>query len=221
MTSRHILFRILTGAIAALMLGAAAHADELLYITVDTSSLAGQANSELSFEMTDGSGTADGNNTATVSNVALNGGSLDAVDPYNVGGAGDLGSTLTLSDNTPPYTWFGQYLTPGSTLSFNLDLSGNVDANSLPDALYMYLTDPAYNYIPTQDPTGGNSLFAVTFNGLQPAVSNYDSALVSITNPGSVNAAPEIDPSGAFGALSLLAGLLAVFGGRRRAADPR
>ena len=179
---------MLAGALLGLA-ASSAHADTVLNVSVNTSSLSGLAGSEVFFELTDGSGTGDGNNTATVSLIALGGGTAGAVDTTNsTGGAsGDLNSGITLTD-TSPLNVLGQFFTPGSALSFTLDLTSNVDAGNTPDQFSLYIYDPSGNPIDTtSDPTGFNSLLAV--DGLcsdvtcssTPVVSNYDPSLVTTT----------------------------------------
>jgi hypothetical protein len=196
--------------------GSVGWADDILNVSVNTSSLEGQANSEVFVELVDGSGTGNGNNTATMNGFSLGGGAVGAVDPFNTfgGASGSMSSTVSMTDSSPD-NQFAQLLTPGATLSFNLDLTTFVEPGPIPDGLFMFFTDPNGNSIATtSDPSGFNSLFAVTFNSAQPAVLNYDSKLVSVTSSAPA-AAPEIDPASALGAFTLLAGFLAVLRGRR------
>jgi len=196
--------------------GLSARADQLVNVNVNTSSLVGMTNSEVFFEMTDGSGLGDANNTATMSNFALGGGTVGAGDPFSTfgGASGDLGSTVSITDSSPD-NQFAQLLTPGASLTFSLNLTTNADAGAIPDGLFMFIADPSFNSIATtSDPTGNNSLFAVTFNPTADLIQNYDPTLVSVT--AAATAAPEIDPASAGGALTLLLGGLAVLRGRRR-----
>lgn len=193
-----------------------AWADEVVNVSVNTSSLQGQAGSEVFFELTDGSGTGNGNNTATMSNFALGSGTVGAADPFNTfgGATGDMGSTVSITDSSPD-NQFAQVLTPGSTLAFKLDLTAFVESGAPPDGLFMFLTDPLGNSIAsTSDPSGFNSLLAVTFNSAQPLLTNFDSGLVTLSVVAPVSA-PEVDPRSAIAGLTLLAGFLAVFRGRR------
>jgi hypothetical protein len=195
-----------------------AWADEIVDVSVNTSSLQGQAGSEVFFELTDGSGTGNGNNTATMSSFALGGGAVGAVDPFSTfgGASGGMGSSVSITD-TSPDNQFAQLLTPGATLSFKLDLTTFVEpAGFAPDGLFMFMTDPNGNSIAsTSDPSGFNSLLAVTFNSATPSLTNFDSSLVSITS-GAPAAAPEMDPHSAMSGLIFLAGCLAVLLARRR-----
>jgi len=200
--------------------GLSARADQLVNVAVNTSSLAGMAGSEVFWEMTDGSGSGDANNTATMSNFALGGGTVGAVDPFSTfgGASGDLGSTVSITDSSPD-NQFAQLLTPGASLSFSLDLTTNADAGGIPDGLFMFIADPSFNSIAqTSDPNGQNSLFAVTFNPTADLIQNYDPALVSITS--AVTAVPEDNPASTYSAFALLLGGLAVLRSRRRNLAP-
>ncbi len=193
-------------------------------VNIDTSGLAGQSGSELFVELTGGgSDSGPGYNTATLGNFVLGGGSAGSVDAANEIGnvSGDIGSTVSINDQGSPLNLFAQFLTPGSDLSFQLNVTGNVNTGAVPDGLYAFLYDPSGNPIDTtSDPSGFDSLLAVNFTSATPTVSNYDTNLVSVT-AASAAAAPEIDPSSAFGAVTLLAGILAVQRGRRRTAELR
>lgn len=124
---------------------------------------------ELAFVFTDGSGTGDGNNTVTLSSFTLGGGSVGALDSGNSGGVpGSLGSTITLSD-TSFFNFFGQDFVPGSTLSFDLATTSNVDSGGTPDQLDLFilapgLTSSACGAIPTTDPSGNCALLQLIFN---------------------------------------------------------
>lgn len=196
-----------------------AWAQEDVDVSIDTSSLAGDTGSELFLELTGGGGDSGvGYNTVTTSPFVLGGGTAGTVDTANALGnvSGDMNSGVSLDDNGTQLSLFGQFLTPGTTLSFQMDLTTNVNTGPTPDGLFLYLYDPNGNPIDsTSDPSGFDSLLAVTFNSSTPVVTNFDSALLSVT-PAAVAAAPEIDPSSALGALTLLAGALAVLRGRRR-----
>jgi len=207
----------LTLALCLCAAGPGAWADEVVDVSVNTSSLQGQAGSEVFFELTDGSGTGNGNNTATLSGFALGGGAVGAADPFSTfgGATGDMGSTVSIIDSSPD-NQFGQLLTPGTALSFTLDLTTYVEPGPTPDGLFMFLVDPNGSSIAsTSDPSGFNSLFAVTFNSTQPALTNFDSSLVALKSAVPA-AAPEIDPHSLMSGLTYLAACLAVLCARRR-----
>lgn len=156
-------------------------ADDILNITVNTSSLPATPGSEVVFVVTDGSGLGDANNTGTLSGFALGGGSAGSVDTVNsMGGfSGNLGSGVLLTDSSFSNA-FGQFFTAGSTLSFTLDLTTNVDLGGTPDQFSMYVYDPNTNPIAaTTDPTGLDSLLAINLNSASPTINNYDPSLAT------------------------------------------
>jgi hypothetical protein len=99
-------------------------------VTLDTSNLLAnplQGLFEVEFFLQDRSRTGDGvnNNTAIISHFDLHGGSLTSGTNSSSGSvSGNLSSSLTIPDN--PLDFFGQDFTPGSSLSFTLDLTTNV-----------------------------------------------------------------------------------------------
>lgn len=206
--------------VTALALGlgtGAAGADEIVSVSLDTSSLAGSAGSELVFELTDGSGLGDANNTVTISNLTLGGGTPGAIDLINTFGGvtGDLGSgNVTLTDSSF-LNVFAQFLTPGSNVSFRMDLTTNVDAGPIPDGFFAYIYDPSGNPIDTtSDPSGFDSLLAVNFDSSTPEISDYDPALVHVA--GAATGVPEPN------SLLLAASAFAIVAGlRRRRRSPR
>ncbi len=169
-----------------------AMADEIVTVSVNTSSISGMAGSEVFFEFTDGSGLGDANNTVTLTGFSLGGGTAGAVDtnPLDTTGgfdpASDLGSQVSITDSSF-FNEFAQFLTPGSVLSFTLDLTTNVDAGGVPDQFSMYIYDPNINSIDTTaDPTGGDSLLSISLDSSSnPTTNNFDPALVTsaVTNP--------------------------------------
>lgn len=169
-----------------------AMADEIVTVSVNTSSVSGMAGSEVFFEFTDGSGLGDANNTVTLTGFSLGGGTAGAVDTNSLdttGGfdpASDLGSQVSITDSSF-FNEFAQFLTPGSVLSFTLDLTTNVDAGGVPDQFSMYIYDPNSNSIDTTaDPTGGDSLLSISLDSSSnPTTNNFDPALVTsaVTNP--------------------------------------
>src|SRR6267378_956093 len=99
------LVRIILSVIAsAIVLGQApgAHAVLLLnyHVSVTTSPLIGHPAGpfSLDFQLTDGTGLGDGNNTALVSNLSYGGGAATGAPTLSGGAAGDLAAGATLTD---------------------------------------------------------------------------------------------------------------------------
>lgn len=187
---------VVLGVCAAVLWGAPrrARADLILNVSVDTSSLQGEPGSEVYFAFTDGSGLGDGNNTVTLSGFSLGGGALDGVDPFSTfgGAAGDMASNVSITDSSS-YSQFAELLTAGTSLAFTLDATTNAEQGAIPDGLFMFLSDPNGNFVPTNDPSGANSLFAISVGSGLPSVVNYDSAQVSLAVP--PTSVPEPDSS--------------------------
>jgi hypothetical protein len=156
-----------------------------LNITIDTSGLGQSGPSEIYFVLTDGSGPGDANNTATLSNLSFGtGGSDGAVDPNLVfgdvtGGGADLASGASLTDGTPTNFW-GGFFTAGNQISFNLNLTTNVDSGPTPDQFSFAILDPTGNLVPTSDLTGLDNLLAINIDSAHPTPQVY-SDLVTVT----------------------------------------
>ena len=155
-------------------------ADDIVNVSINTSSLGSVAGSEVFFILT---GT--GANTGTISNISLGGGTPSLVDLANTtGGAGasnSLASAISLNDSASFLTVFAQNFSAGSTLSFLLDLTTNVVSPS-PDQFSIEVADPNGNLIPTLDPTGFNNLLVINIDSLSPTTNIY-SNLVTLTSP--------------------------------------
>jgi len=122
------------------------------------------------------------------------------------GPASNLNSAVSLKDSSF-LNLFGQFLTPGTSLSFTLDLTTNVDAGSTPDQFSMFIYDPTGSPIATTtDPTSLNSLLAINIDSTSPTLNNYDSSLVTVSS------VPEPNPL-----LLLVSGLASLGLLRRRA----
>lgn len=159
--------------LAMIVLGGSAYADTIETVTINTSSLTA-GSYDLAFQFNDGSGTLDGNNTVTLSNFFFGSGSpsgapLATYQGLNTDGTGNLGSSVALTDSGF-FNLFVQQFTPGSTLSFLVDITGNVDAinpqNGIytPDQFAVNIFNPQGNLIPTNDPTGNNSFYVLSID---------------------------------------------------------
>ncbi len=146
-------------------------------ISLDTSGLSGSF--ELAFILTDGSGTGDANNTVTLGDFAFGiGGSAGAVDvTLSTGGvSGDLAAGASLTDSAF-LNIFAASFTPASSLTFDFDLSNNVDAGVTPDQFSVALLRSDGTVVNTGDPSGANSLLTVNLDSPNPAVDVFASEL--------------------------------------------
>ncbi|HZO88528.1 MAG TPA: NF038129 family PEP-CTERM protein [Chthonomonadaceae bacterium] len=188
-------------------------AQGLFSVHLDTSPLIGAATGSFSldFQLIDGSGIGDGNNTATLSNFQFGMGGAPSGSPSLLGDAtGDLASTVGLGDTTA-FSEFAQSFTPGDALRFGLQLTNNPDMSGISDQFAFAILDGSGTAIPTEGP--GNALFTVDLaSGAVQAFGTSAAAAVTLAAP-TVRTVPE--PS----TLAwLLAGLLgwATRGQRRR-----
>ncbi|MDB5290526.1 MAG: sorting protein [Phycisphaerales bacterium] len=136
-----------------------ARADSVFYVSVNTSPLTTNPNIAngpfaVDFQLNDGSGTNDGNNTAMLSNFTFGaGGSLSGVPSLTGGASGDMAATVMLTDTTF-FNDFSQGFTPGSVLTFKVDLTTNVDGGLTPDQFSFAILDSSGGSIPTTDLAG-------------------------------------------------------------------
>ena len=171
-------------AVAALLISAAGglRADTIFTVTMNTTALTVAPGSvagpfSMFFQLTDGSGLNDANNTATISNFQFGGGSA-GVCPASCtasgGASGNAASSIVLAD-TAFFNALDQGFTPGSSLSFQVDLTTNVDSGGTPDLFSFSLLDNSGFSLPTLDPTGADSLLTVNLDSASPAILTYGS----------------------------------------------
>ncbi len=208
-------------ALALLLITAAtASAGTLYNVSIDTSSLIGNAAGpfQLDFQFIDGSGTDDGNNTVTLGSFNFGGGSYDLSATTTGGVSGDPSTSIVLVDSS----FFNEYtigFTPGSTLAFSVDLTGNVDPGGVPDEFSFGILDSSGFEIPALGP--GDSLLLADISSASPVLQGYGSdvtrnaaggAPIDLSAPAITPAASTPEPA----TLWLLAGALLVGMGRRR-----
>jgi hypothetical protein len=124
----------------------------LIYnVSLNTSSLIGEAAGpfSLGFQFNDGSGPGDSNNTVILSNFQFGVGGSAAGSPSVFGGAtGNLSSGITLTDSSF-LNALAQPFNPGSTLGFRLQTTTNVDGGGTPDEFSFSILDSTGAQIPT------------------------------------------------------------------------
>jgi hypothetical protein len=163
---------------AVLLAATTCKAGTIYDISLDTSSLIGNANAPfaLDFQLTSGDTTSGVVNTAILSLFTFGAsGSAGLGSPFpNSGNAsGDLGSTVTLDTSGATFfNEFSQYFAPGSMLAFQLDLTNTPQSSGTPDEFTFQLIDNTLAEIPTTDPTGSGSLAIIDLTGgtLQPEI---------------------------------------------------
>ncbi|MGA2264163.1 MAG: NF038129 family PEP-CTERM protein, partial [Acidobacteriota bacterium] len=126
----------------------------------------------VAFQLIDGSGTGDGNNTVTLTNFHFGGGSATP-SPILFGGvSGDISGTVTLNDSSF-FNAFVQGFTPGNDLSFLVDMTTNVDSGPTPDAFAFSILDSSGFPIPTLDPSGADTLLTINIDSTNPTILTY------------------------------------------------
>jgi len=168
-------------------------------VKLDTSFLSG-GNYYLDFQLTDGSGTGDGSNTAVVSAFDFGGGSaFGAVTSYGTV-TGDLSSSVSLTD-TDPFTEFYQAFSAGSFLMFQLELTNHYSGGT-PDLFGFSILDGSLFNLATYAPASDQFL-TVNLDGAALAYSTYPS-VDGIAAP-TVSAVPDTLNTAWAGLLGLVA----------------
>ena len=104
------------------MLPLISRADLAFTVTLNTSVLAGPFS--LDFQLVDGSGLGDGNNTVMLSNFNFGGGSAVGLPTLAGMATGSAGAGFSLKDSTF-FNEVIQKFNPGSTLSFDVKMTTN------------------------------------------------------------------------------------------------
>jgi MYXO-CTERM domain-containing protein len=197
-------------ALGGLAIAPVSEAQLQIHVNVDTRSLVGNPAGPyaLDFQLNDGSGWGDANNTAALTNFQFGNGSVIGSGSTFGGAGGDLGSGVWLTDSNPLLNDFYQGFTPGSWLSFDLSLTTNVDGGGTPDLFSFAILDGALMNLPTES-LGSDSFLEINLDSVSPSVATFasiDGLIIATATP-----VPEASSYG-FGA----AGLLALAGLARR-----
>jgi hypothetical protein len=149
------------------------------FVDVNTASLAGNASGpfSLDFQLNDGSGAGDGNNTATINNFAFGSGGASGTANLSGGASGDLSSVVSLTD-TSAFNEFYQTFNAGSTLSFDVTLTLNSDSGPAPDAFVFAILDNTLSNIST---SGVGDSYLLVNLGPTPGVVIGSSASPAVT----------------------------------------
>jgi hypothetical protein len=195
--------------------------DIIYNVMINTDSLIGNANAPfaLDFQLTSGDTASGVFNSAILSGFQFGvGGSSGNRSPFpNSGNAsGTLESIVTLStSNGTFFNEFSQYFNPGNVLTFQLDLTNNVQPAGTPDEFTLQLIDQTLNEISTTDPSGSNSLAVIdlTGAGLQPQIYITNGDGVTILPELSTSTSPVPEPA-TFGTLAIALSALLLVGRR-------
>lgn len=147
-----------------------ASANVIYSVNLNTTQLAGAPGEfALAFQLNDGDGIGDSNNSVMLSNFAFGGGSASSC-PLNclpIGDAsGDANATIKLVD-TYFFNSFAQRFTPGSNLSFLLEMSTYLDVSGTPDLFgFSILKDGIA--IPTFDDLAADNFLYFNIDSVNP-----------------------------------------------------
>src|SRR6185312_2220193 len=181
----------------SLLLFAAANlsASTTLGVTVNTSALAADVSGQpfsLAFELVDGGGVGNGNNAAVLSNFDFGGGTaLFPASIFGNGVMGDATQSVQLTD-IDSFEYFEQGFIPGSSLSFNLDLTSNLEDGPIQDELFFWILDNTETPLTTSASDGLNELASFTVSSPDPLISvAHTFSMPAIPDPNIGSAAPE------------------------------
>jgi hypothetical protein len=169
--------------LVALLATVAGRADTSFNVWLDTSTLVGNPAGPfaLDFQLNDGAGFGDGSNTATLSNFQFGGGSAAGLPTWFGGAAGDLSTSVVLTD-TDPFNEFYQTFIPGAWLSFKVLLSTHFIPGDTPDLFSFAILDGNLMNLATQS-LGTDTFLEVNIDSATPAVGTYASADQGIGAP--------------------------------------
>lgn len=191
-----------------------------LDVTLDTSDLINNPAGPfyVEFQLNDGSGTNDGNNTATITNFLFGSGGPGLTLSTTGGASGSMDSAVTITDNSF-FNQFYQVFDPGQTLSFIVSLTNEVDPGPQPDEFTFAILDCSKTEIPTTSPA--NALLSIditatpvvqTYRGSPSGVLGCNSATGIPLPAPTVSSAPEPRSVGLSGVgLAILCVLLYLF----------
>lgn len=131
-----------------------------------------------------------------------------ALSPCIFGGAsGDISSSVDLNTSSA-FNALVETFTPGSSLSFLLDLTTNVDAGGTPDAFAFSILDGSGGSIPTLDLSGADTLLTINIDSASPTILTYGTDpsrnTLGGTGPSITMDAPTVAPVPEPGTLGLL-----------------
>ena len=141
---------------------------------LNTSSIVGLGTFSLAFQLTDGSGTGDADNTVNLNNFNFGGGSASGAATLYGGAMGSAASGLTLTNSNSLLNAAIQGFVPGRELTFDATLTNNADT-PFPDLFMLSILDPSGNGIPTFD-SANDSFLTVTLNGTTVTLPNGGTA---------------------------------------------
>jgi hypothetical protein len=144
--------------------------------SIDTSSLVGSGPFSIDFQFIDGTGLPGdlNNNTVSVSNFTFGAGGAPIGSPSFLDGAsGDLSGSVLLTD-AQFFNEFTQSFTPGSLLSFQVQITTNLNLSGVPDEFSFAILDSTGTELPTTGPA--SEFFSLTIDSSNPSLLIYGSS---------------------------------------------
>ena len=184
--------RLFLTVVFGIALSAMCPADILYNVSLNTAPLIGNPNAPfaLDFQLTSGNTTSGIVNSATLSQFSFGtGGHPGNGSPFADSGnaSGNLSSTVALNTfGGTFFSEFSQFFTPGTLLSFQVDLTNNPQTGGTPDEFSFELIDKSGGEISSTDPSGGNSLVIIDLIGSTPQPQTYT------TNGDGVSITPQL-----------------------------
>jgi hypothetical protein len=175
---------------------------ETITVSLDTSGLIGHPAGpfSLEFQLTDGSSLGDGNNTFQLTSFLFDSGSAQGSPTLQGSASGDLTSGVTLTDASF-LNKLTQQFSPGSSLSFVIQYTTNVDSGSPPDEFGFEILDSSGAALPSTSfaTLGFDSQLIIDIDSSNPAAQTF--ALDNTTPPAAGGSpitmdAPTVTPGG-------------------------
>ncbi|MGI8743749.1 MAG: hypothetical protein ACR2NN_14465 [Bryobacteraceae bacterium] len=124
----------------------------------------------IEFQLNDGSGTNDGNNSALLSNFTFGGGSVVVAPTLTGGATGNAATSISLTDSSF-FNQFIQEFTPGSKLGFRLALTTNLDIGGAPDQFTLAILDSSGTELPTR--SSSNVFLQIDIDSANPLIQTF------------------------------------------------
>ncbi len=160
--------------ILALLTSTVARGQLMFDVQLNTSALAGHSAAPfyIDFQLNDGAGEGEGNNTAILSNFTFSGGGAVGSSMTFGGASGSLGSSVTLTDSSA-FNEFIQAFTPGALLAFRLHLTTAV-SGAVPDLFSFAILDSTLANLPTLS-AGSDVFMSINLTGESSSVETFAS----------------------------------------------